>query len=122
MKLKLLKRDTDNSEFVPVDPEDNAAVSSFLLDSFFESVQIYLQDVRVTEDNSFRYLSSYIAKRLFFAQSSYDTFLRTECAAPDYGNDYDNTNPNINKGFQYRKMLFQKTPSGRAPVVHLLGN
>lgn len=58
---------------------------------------------------------------MFFSDKCYDTFLSTECASPDYGVDYDNTYPNVNKGFEYRKLLFQKTPSGKAPVVHILG-
>ena len=83
-------------------------------------MQIYLNDTRVTEDNTFRYLSAYLAKRLFFPDVCNSTFLQTECAAVDEGYDYDSTNPTINKGFQYRKVLFQGR-NGRAPSVHLLG-
>ena len=76
-KLRLLKLDEDTGRYVGVTDTDNAAPAPFLIDSLFENCDIYLNDQRVTEDNQFRFYSSFISKRLFFSERCYDTYLST---------------------------------------------
>ena len=103
-----MKRNPGETEFVPVEDDDNAAPSAFLIDSMWEQIDIYLNDQRCTTDQGFRYLSSYLAKRLFFSKECHTTYMSPEVSWPDDSIDVDSTNWELNKGFQYRQTLFKK--------------
>lgn len=120
LKVSLVKMENDGTEWVPVTEADNVGVSPFFLDSFFSQIDIFLNDVKVTNSNCFRDISSVMAKKLFFNKSATDTYLSTEMAEPDVGNDKDSTIAIANKGFGNRVSKF-KVRNGKAPIVTILG-
>lgn len=118
--LTLMKKEEGKTEFEPVEQADNVAPCAYLLDSFFSQIDIFLNDRCVTSSNSYRDISSVLAKRLFFGKAPQETFLRTECCFPDTINA-DLTMNNSNLGFEHRKTIFSKKHDGKAPMVQLLG-
>ena len=94
--------------------------SFFAVDTLWEKIDIYLNDKRVTSDNTFRYLTAYMSKRLSFNKLANETFLTTEVSYPDEGYDFDITNRAVNKGFASRQLIFEEA-NGKAPIVNLLG-
>lgn len=121
LKVSLVKMEEEKTAWEPVVQADNVAVSSYFLDSFFSQIDIFLNDVKVTSSNSFRDISSVMAKKLFFNQAANETFLSTEIAVPDTGNDYDSTIQIANTGFSERMLKFVGESGKPAPVITVLG-
>ena len=119
-KVQLLKRTKGSSDWVACQDSDNVAPAAYLADTLWEKIDIYLNDKRVTSDNTFRYLTAYMSKRLSFNKLANETFLSTEVSYPDEGVDFDSTNSLVNRGFQARKLKFQEA-NGKVPTVNLLG-
>lgn len=105
-KATLGKKTSTDISFKPVEEVDNVAPISYLLDSLWSSVDIYLNETRVTSDNNFRSISGHLGRMLTFSPEAEKTFLTLEGCMPDRG-DPDNTYPLVNSGFGKRRDIWK---------------
>jgi hypothetical protein len=106
MTCSVVKRLDGETTWKPVTADDNISPCNNLVDSFFSSVDIFLNDKRISTDNSFRYLSGHVGRLLTFNSAATNTFLATELGIPDIGSP-DQVYPLVNLGFGKRKNIFQ---------------
>jgi hypothetical protein len=106
-KVSLVKRKVSDNSKLPCETSDNVAPISNLLDSFWQSCDIYLNDTRITSNNEHRLISGHIGRLMSFPKICQSTYLATELCYPDEI-DPDNTFPLENKGFAKRMQMFKK--------------
>jgi hypothetical protein len=106
-KISLVKKKKSDNTESPCEASDNVAPISNLLDCFWQTCDIYLNETRITSDNEHRLISGHIGRLMSFPKICQNTYLQTELSYPD-SKDPDNTFPLENKGFAKRMQMFKK--------------